>query len=134
MYCNCLFPMSTLSFQSSCFSTWPKSQAKNLNILRTKRPFKVNKKHFSFLKGFQLPKIVSDLKVRFCWRNTHYFGVIILNRFKGKIDLLSFNSSYNLGQFLKFWNVYSGKATSHMLSYPPSGIFYSYSQYFDCYD
>ena len=39
---------------------------KNLNILRTKRGFKTwNKKYFSsFLKGFQLPKIVLDLIVR----------------------------------------------------------------------
>ena len=42
-----------------------KSQNKNLNILRTKRALRWNKKYFlSFLKGFQLPKIVSDLRVR----------------------------------------------------------------------
>ena len=41
------------------FSTWPKSQDKNINILRT-----IRAKHFSsFLKDFQLPKIVSDLRV-----------------------------------------------------------------------
>ena len=43
-----------------------KSHEKNLNILRTKRAFKVKKKHFSsFSKGFQLSKIVSDLGVHF---------------------------------------------------------------------
>ena len=36
---------------------------KNLNILRTKRAFKV--KHKSFLKSFQLQKNVSDLRVKF---------------------------------------------------------------------
>ena len=41
------------------------NQDKNTNILRTKRDFKVKKKVFlSFLKGFQLPKIASDLRVR----------------------------------------------------------------------
>ena len=38
---------------------------KHLKIFRTKGAFKVKKKHFSsFLKGFQLSKIVSDLRVR----------------------------------------------------------------------
>ena len=46
------------------FSTWPNSHDKNLNIFRTGGAFKWNKKHFSsFLKGFQLSKIVSDLRV-----------------------------------------------------------------------
>ena len=36
----------TLSFLSSRFSTWPKSQDKNLNILRTKRAFEVKEKAF----------------------------------------------------------------------------------------
>ena len=54
----------TLSFWSNRFATWPKSQDKNLNILRMKRTLRWNKKHFSwFLKGFQLPKIVPDLRV-----------------------------------------------------------------------
>ena len=48
------------------FPQRPKSQEKNLNNLRTKRAFAVKKKtHFlSFLKGFQLPKIVSRLRLR----------------------------------------------------------------------
>ena len=48
------------------FSTWPKSHDKNLNILRTKRAFLTwNKKLFSsFLKGFYISRIVSDLRVR----------------------------------------------------------------------
>ena len=34
-------------------ATWPKSQDKNLNILRMKQAFKMKKRHFSsFLKGF----------------------------------------------------------------------------------
>ena len=46
------------------FSTWLKSQDKTLNILRTKRILRWNKKDFwSFLKGFQLPEIASDLRV-----------------------------------------------------------------------
>ena len=38
-------------------STWPKRQDKDLNILRTKRVFRWNKKHFSsLLKGFNWKK------------------------------------------------------------------------------
>ena len=41
-------------------------QNKNLKILRSERSFRWNKKHFSsFLKGIQLPEIVSDLRVDF---------------------------------------------------------------------
>ena len=40
------------------------SQGKNLNILRIKKLLRWNKKHFSsFSKGFQLPKVVSHLRV-----------------------------------------------------------------------
>ena len=47
----------TLSFKSSCFSTWPKSQNKTLNILRTKRSFKVNwKAFFIIFKGLLVTK------------------------------------------------------------------------------
>ena len=52
----------TLSFVSSRFPTWPKSQDKISNILRWERKDLLiwKKKHFSsFLKGFQLPKVVS---------------------------------------------------------------------------
>ena len=43
-----------LIFQQVVFCFRPKNQDKNLNILRTKRAFKMKKKHFSsFLKGFQ---------------------------------------------------------------------------------
>ena len=57
--------ISHIFFKSSRFDTWQKSQDKNLNILSTKRAFEVNKKNFlSFLKNFQLPKTVSDLRVR----------------------------------------------------------------------
>ena len=39
------------------FPTWPKSRDKNLNILRTKRAFKMKQKDFSsFLKDFQSSK------------------------------------------------------------------------------
>ena len=44
------------------FYTWPKSHDKNLNILRTKRAFKMKSK--AFLKDFQLLKIVSEFRVR----------------------------------------------------------------------
>ena len=59
----------TLSIQSSHFFTWRKSQDRNLNILRTKGAFQGKKKFFfsSFSEGSQLPKIVSDLRVRFYW-------------------------------------------------------------------
>ena len=36
----------TFSSNQAFFSTWPKSQDKNLNILRTKRAFKVKQKAF----------------------------------------------------------------------------------------
>ena len=37
----------TISFKQSCFSTWPKNQDKDLNILRTKTALKVKQKTFS---------------------------------------------------------------------------------------
>ena len=44
------------------FSTWPKRQDKNLNIWERKEFLRWNEKYVSsFLKGSQLPKIVSDL-------------------------------------------------------------------------
>ena len=56
----------TLSFLSSCFVTWPKSQDKNLNIMLKYQLFRWNKKKFSlFLKCFELPKIVSDCECAF---------------------------------------------------------------------
>ena len=43
-----------LSYQAVCHMT-----------KKSRQKFRINKKHFSsFLKGFQLPKIASDLKVR----------------------------------------------------------------------
>ena len=63
VHCSCLF---SRFWRHKFWKTWPKSQDKCLNILRTKRVFKVNKKHFSsVLKYFELLKIVSDLRVRF---------------------------------------------------------------------
>ena len=70
VYCNRLLPRLrrhkfcklTLSFLSSRFSTRPKIQDKHLNILRTKRAFKVKLK--AFLKSFQLLKVNADLRVR----------------------------------------------------------------------
>ena len=48
---------STLSFYSSRFATWPKSQDKNLNILRTKKDFEVKLKAFSIIfKGLSIVK------------------------------------------------------------------------------
>ena len=47
----------TLSFQSSCFATWPKSQDKNLNTLRTKRALEVKQKTFFIVfKGLSVAK------------------------------------------------------------------------------
>ena len=63
--CNVKNFETDLIFLMKPFSTQPKSQDKKLNILRTKRTFKVRKKNFSsLLKDFQLPKIVLDLRVR----------------------------------------------------------------------
>ena len=56
--------VSYQTFWSSSFFHLTKNHDKNLNILRTEL-LRWNKKHFSsFLKGFQLSKIVSDLRVR----------------------------------------------------------------------
>ena len=73
VHCNCflsrlwnhkLWNQFYLSNQSVCFFAWPKSQDKNVNIMRW------NKKYFSSsLKGFQLPKIVLDLRVRLLSKN-----------------------------------------------------------------
>ena len=46
----------TLSFQSSRLATRSKSQEKNLNILRTKRAFKVKKTFFINVKGLSVAK------------------------------------------------------------------------------
>ena len=41
------------------FSTWPKSRDKNLNILRTKRAFKMKQKEFVIIfKGFSIKQIM----------------------------------------------------------------------------
>ena len=46
-----------LSFWSICFYTWPKSQDKNLNILRTERAFEVKQKAFFVIfKGLSVVK------------------------------------------------------------------------------
>ena len=43
-----------INLNEAGFFTWPKSHGKNLNILRTKRAFKMKGKlSSSFLKGFQ---------------------------------------------------------------------------------
>ena len=50
----------TLSFWSSRFDTWPKSQDKNLKSWERKELLRWNKKQFSsILKGFHLPKTVA---------------------------------------------------------------------------
>ena len=50
-----------LIFLIKPFSTRPKSQDENLNILRTKRGFKMNKKHFSsFFMGLLVAKNLSQ--------------------------------------------------------------------------
>ena len=47
----------TLSFQSNCFPTQPKSQDKKLNILRTKRAFEMKQKAFFIIfKGLSFTK------------------------------------------------------------------------------
>ena len=51
------------------FATWPKSQDKNWNILRTKRAFELKQKHFSsFLKGLQLPKMFQAWECAFKYK------------------------------------------------------------------
>ena len=71
VYCNCL--LTRLWHHK--FQNWPdifnqavflpKSQDKILNIWEQKELLRWNKKHFSLLlKTFQLPKFVSDLRVR----------------------------------------------------------------------
>ena len=53
-----------LCFRIKLFSTRSKSQDKNLKILGTKRDFKVKQKIFFIIfKGFQLPKILLELRV-----------------------------------------------------------------------
>ena len=61
MFCNCSLTRSDVTsfvfLIKPFFSTWPKSHNKNLNILRTKRDFKMKwKSFFSFLKGRQWTK------------------------------------------------------------------------------
>ena len=47
----------TLSFWSNRFATWPRSQDKNLSILRTKRAFEMKwKAFFIIFKGFSVAK------------------------------------------------------------------------------
>ena len=47
----------TLPFQSSRFSTWTKSQDEDLDILRTKRAFKVKQTaFFNIFKGLSVAK------------------------------------------------------------------------------
>ena len=49
----------SLSFLSSRFATWPKIQDKNLNILRTKKAFKVKEKAFFIIfKGLSVASLI----------------------------------------------------------------------------
>ena len=48
------------------FSYMTNQSTQKFKYLENEKSFEREKKHFSpFLKGFQLPKIVSDLRVRF---------------------------------------------------------------------
>ena len=50
-------PATSQIFWLNCFSTWPKSQNKNLNILRTRRALKEKQKaFFIFFKGLLIVK------------------------------------------------------------------------------
>ena len=56
----------TLSFSWSCFDIWPKSQEKNVNILRMERAFEVKlKAFFTIFKGLSVDKNVSDLRMHY---------------------------------------------------------------------
>ena len=61
------------AFISSTFLTRPKSQDKNVDILRTKKPFNMKKKkRFSlFSKGFQLSEIVSGWTFKIMFLSCH---------------------------------------------------------------
>ena len=70
VYCNSLFPCcdvinfeTNLIFLIKPFFFMTKKSRQKFKYLRKKAILRWNKKHFSlFLKGFQLPKIVSDFK------------------------------------------------------------------------
>ena len=71
----------TLSFLSSRFATWPKSEDKKSYILRTKRAFDGKEKAFFIIfKGFQLPKtfdtVTTWLKCLFL-----FWKILITNNF-----------------------------------------------------
>ena len=54
-----------LSFLIKPFSYMSRNSEQKMKYVKKKRAFKVKKKHFSsFLKIFQLPEIVSGLRVR----------------------------------------------------------------------
>ena len=77
-YPGCGVTRLALTFWSSRFSTWPKSQDKNLNTWEWRKLLRWTKKHFSsLLKSFHLPKIVSDLRV--------HLSSLRFNNFDGKV-------------------------------------------------
>ena len=109
VYCNCLLTKLwhhrfklTWSFQSNCFPAWPKTQDKNLNILRTRRAFKANKRHFPyFLKGFQMQKILRPFKVplkQFMCSFSKQLGYFELYNYATFIDIFM-----PLCSFFLFW-------------------------------
>ena len=66
-----------VSFLIKLFFVWPKkNQIKNAVTLRTKRAVNVKWKHFKlFSKGFHLPEIVSNLKVRLYYSRFLFMGL-----------------------------------------------------------
>ena len=85
--------MTSQILKSSHFATWPKNKDVNLKISwEGKELLRWNKYFLSLFKGFQSPKIVSDLRV-FLQRNHNY---AILKHLRRKMALNILSTSINI--------------------------------------
>ena len=107
----------TLSFWSSRFDTWPKSQDKNLNILRTKkllRTASLIRKCFPLLVGISLKR--SD------WADFNSFNQSVWVTVEGR--QLGFCSDLK-SHYLKFWGTITIDFLSWLTHFMPLVSFYN---------
>ena len=113
MYCDCLLTglwryKSHFSNQA-VFSTWPRSQDRDLNILQTKRAFKMKQKVFFFItsKGLSLKQIK-----QFFWKVKVRLWVFWILNHESRTSNFFFSFYYIFYVFIVRWCSQIVKATN----------------------
>ena len=95
----------TISFKSSSFSTWPKSQHKNLTALRMKRVFKLKSKAFSIIF-----KALSVAEMCLTWQGTFKLPFVsflstftVTKELDKKNRLVTLNTTFAFYYFLLYF-------------------------------